>query len=96
MPGFFQSQGYTPLSIDPITGEVLKFTLFEERSVGLQSRVWIRFLHTGEAFGLIGKIIATLATAASLILIYTGFALSWRRFFGQRKSRSGLSESRSG
>lgn len=56
-------------------------TRFQDRGTGMKARVWIRFLHTGEAFGLIGKIVATLATAASLVLEYTGFALSWRRFF---------------
>ncbi|MDQ8202587.1 PepSY-associated TM helix domain-containing protein [Pelagicoccus sp. SDUM812003] len=82
LPAPFQSAGYTPISVDPITGDILQATRFEERSAGMQARVWVRFLHTGEAFGLIGKIIATVATAASLILVYTGFALSWCRFFG--------------
>jgi hypothetical protein len=44
----------------------------------------LRFLHTGEAFGFIGKVIATVATAGSLFLVYTGFALSYRRFFLRR------------
>lgn len=42
---------------------------------------------TGAAFGLPGKVVATLATAASLVLVWTGFALSWRRFFPKRKSQ---------
>ncbi len=82
LPSVFDSAGYTPVSVDPFTGDILQFTRFEDRSAGLQARVWVRFLHTGEAFGFLGKIIATIATAASLVLVYTGFALSWRRFFG--------------
>ncbi|MDQ8181208.1 PepSY-associated TM helix domain-containing protein [Pelagicoccus sp. SDUM812005] len=82
LPGFFERERYTPISVDPFTGEVLQATRFEDRSPGMQARVWVRFLHTGEAFGLFGKIVATLATAASLVLVYTGFALSYRRFFG--------------
>lgn len=80
-PASFVTRGYTPLSVDPFNGAILKQTNFEDRSTGIKARVWIRFLHTGAAFGLTGKIIATLATAASLVLVYTGFALAWRRFF---------------
>lgn len=83
LPAPFQSAGYTPLAIDPYSGEILQATRFENRSAGLQARVWVRFLHTGEAFGLFGKTIAALASAASLILVYTGFALAYRRFFGK-------------
>lgn len=80
-PTLFPSRGARQLAIDPYRATVLQDTGFEERSTGMKIRIWMRFLHTGEAFGLIGKIIATLATAASLVLVYTGFALSWRRFF---------------
>ena len=85
-PAPFMTAGRVMLHIDPYTGEELQSTAFADRSPGLRARVWIRFLHTGEAFGLIGKVIATLATAASLVLVYTGFALSWRRFVGPRRS----------
>ncbi len=81
LPDHMPSRAYVPVELDPFTGEILQATPFESRSAGLQARVWIRFLHTGGAFGLPGKIVATLATAASLILVYTGFALSFRRFF---------------
>jgi uncharacterized iron-regulated membrane protein len=81
LPDFMPSRAYVPVELDPFTGEILQATRFQNRSAGLQARVWIRFLHTGGAFGLPGKIVATLATTASLFLIYTGFALSWRRFF---------------
>ncbi len=86
LPDHMPSRAYVPAELDPFTGEILQATRFQDRSAGLQARVWIRFLHTGGAFGLTGKIVATLATAASLVLIYTGFALSWRRFF-PRKTR---------
>lgn len=36
-------------------------------------------LHTGEALGLFGQTLALLASVASLILVYTGAALSYRR-----------------
>jgi uncharacterized iron-regulated membrane protein len=88
VPDYMPSRAYIPVKSDPFTGEVLQAVRFQDRSPGLQARVWIRFLHTGGAFGLPGKIIATLATAASLVLVWTGFALSWRRFFGKRAAPS--------
>jgi uncharacterized iron-regulated membrane protein len=87
-PAAFQTRGRIQLSIDPYRGDVLQKVGFEDRSAGTRARIWLRFLHTGEAFGLIGKIIATLATAASLFLVYTGFALSYRRFFSKKTATS--------
>lgn len=80
VPDYMPSRAYVPVEVDPFTGEILRATRFQDRSPGLRARVWARFLHTGAGLGLPGKIIATLATLASLVLVYTGFALSWRRF----------------
>jgi len=87
-PAPFSTAGRIQAYLDPWRGDVLRKVSFADRSPGLQARVWARFLHTGEAFGVAGKIIATLATAASLVLVWTGFALSWRRFFGKRAASS--------
>jgi cytochrome c peroxidase len=43
------------------------------------------FFHTGQALGWPGQLVAGLACLGSCFLIYTGFALAWRRFF-HRKS----------
>jgi hypothetical protein len=83
-PAVFQSRGRTQLSIDPYRGDVLSKLGFQDRTPGARARVWLRFLHTGEALGLFGKVIATIATAGSLFLVYTGFSLSYRRFFLRR------------
>lgn len=83
-PAPFSTAGRVMVSIDPVSGAVLQRVAFADRSPGLRARVWARFLHTGEAFGFAGKIVATVATAASLVLVWTGFALSWRRFFPRR------------
>ncbi|GAA5131221.1 PepSY domain-containing protein [Luteolibacter yonseiensis] len=85
LPDHMPSRAYIPVKSDPFTGGILQAVRFQDRSPGLQARVWMRFLHTGGAFGLPGKIIASLACAASLVLVWTGFALSWRRFFGKRR-----------
>jgi uncharacterized iron-regulated membrane protein len=89
-PALFATRGRTTLSVDQYRGEIVSKSGFADRSTGQQARVWVRFLHTGEAFGMPGRIIATLATAASLFLVYTGFALSYRRFFGKKKSEASV------
>lgn len=88
LPAAFQARGRVQVDLDPYRGDILQAVGFGDRSAGARARTWIRFLHTGEAFGLPGKVIAALSTALSLLLVYTGFALSWRRFQGWRKKRA--------
>lgn len=85
VPGLMPSRAYIPVKSDPYTGDVLQAVHFEDRSLGLQARVWMRFLHTGGAFGLPGKIIACLATTACLLLVWTGFSLTVRRYGAWRR-----------
>jgi uncharacterized iron-regulated membrane protein len=82
--GAFQQRARVQLAVDPYRGNVLSTVGFADRSPGARARTWLRFLHTGEAFGLAGKIIAVLASIGSLFLVYTGFALSYRRFFARK------------
>lgn len=72
----------TTLSANPYTGEILRRTGYADQNAAQQVRSWTRFLHTGEALGPVGQWIAGLACLGGLFLVYTGFALSWRRFFG--------------
>jgi uncharacterized iron-regulated membrane protein len=74
----------TTLQYDPFTGKLLRRDGYAELSAARQIRAWTRFLHTGEAVGPIGQLVAGLATLGGLFLVYTGFALSWRRFFGPK------------
>lgn len=74
------------LTLDPFTGEVLRKESFSDYNLGRQVRSWTRFLHTGEALGNIGQVVAGLASLLSLLLVWTGFALAWRRFFGRKKN----------
>lgn len=73
----------TTLLLDPYSGEKLKVETFATQSAGRRLQSWMRFLHTGEALGITGKTLALLASLVGLMLVYTGFALSWRRFFGK-------------
>ena len=72
------------LTVDPFTGAVLRRTGYADMNAAQQVRSWTRFLHTGEALGWGGQFIAGLACLGGLFLVYTGFALSWRRFFGRK------------
>ena len=86
-PAPFATRGRNQVDVNPISGKVMQTWGFMDRSPGVQARIWIRFLHTGEAFGMIGKVVATISTTLSLVLVYTGFALSWRRFFRRRQKK---------
>ncbi len=74
------------LLMNPRNGEILASSDVKEWTFRQKIRASIRGMHTGEAGLLPGKIIAFLGCAAGLMLVYTGFALSWRRFFGKKKS----------
>ncbi|MBE2212367.1 MAG: PepSY domain-containing protein, partial [Opitutaceae bacterium] len=75
----------TTLTLNPFTGNVLRSEGFADLSTARQVRSWTRFLHTGQALGWGGQLVAGLACLGALFLVYTGFALSWRRFFAKRR-----------
>jgi uncharacterized iron-regulated membrane protein len=79
-PSFSPAQ----LVINPFTGAVLSNSGYADLTPGRKIRTWLRFLHTGQALGWFGQFIAALACLGGLVLVYTGFALSWRRFFGKK------------
>ena len=92
-----REQGAWPLfasaqvSLDPFTGQVLRRETFADYNSGRRIRTWLRFLHTGEALGWPGQLVAGLASLGAAVLLWTGFALSWRRFF-RRGSRVASAE----
>ncbi len=67
------------LVLDVSSGAVRARQPFASQSPGQRTRSWIRFLHTGEALGTFGQIVASAASAASLAMIWTGVALAYRR-----------------
>lgn len=75
----------TTLALNPYTGEVLRREGYADLPLGRQIRSWTRFLHTGEALGPIGQAVAGLGSLGGVFLMWTGFALSWRRFFGRNR-----------
>lgn len=67
------------VALEPVTGEVLVTRAFEDQSPGRRLRGFLRFLHTGEALGWPGQLVAGVASLAGVVLVWTGLALSWRR-----------------
>nr|WP_321444581.1 PepSY-associated TM helix domain-containing protein [uncultured Cohaesibacter sp.] len=62
------------------TGDVVKEQGPKELASPTQTlRRYIRFLHTGEIYGIVGQTLAGIASLASLFLVWTGLALAWRR-----------------
>lgn len=69
----------TTVIYDRIDQSVVDTNGYDEMSSAQKARMWMRFVHTGEQYGLIGSTIVGLATLAACFLVYTGFALSYRR-----------------
>jgi len=80
-----QPQKKGTLQLDRETGAIRKWEPFEAQSQGRQWRSWLRFVHTGEYYGLAGQTVAGLVTAGTGVLVWTGLALSWRRFRSWRE-----------
>ena len=82
--GIDQGNGGQPylrhnLTLDASTGGVESWAPFSSQTTGQKARSWIRFLHTGEALGLVGQTIAGLVSLTSVLMVWTGLALAWRR-----------------
>lgn len=80
-PGAWPRTATTTVVLHPFTGEILRRDTFAAQTAGRRLRTWTRFLHTGEALGWLGQLIAGLACVGGCVLVYTGFALAFRRFF---------------
>jgi uncharacterized iron-regulated membrane protein len=68
------------LQLDRSTAEIVKWEPYAAASTGRKLRIWVRGLHTGEALGVVGQTVAGLASLGGCFLVWTGFAMAWRRF----------------
>jgi uncharacterized iron-regulated membrane protein len=84
----------TTLTLNPYNGDVLRDMGYADMNAAQRVRSWTRFLHTGEALGWMGQLVAGIACLGGVFLVYTGFALSWRRFFGKRTPDKRQSQSK--
>jgi uncharacterized iron-regulated membrane protein len=74
-----QPQKRTSLTLDRNTGAVRQQQSFANLSPGRQIRSIIRFAHTGEVLGVAGQTLAGIVSFTSILMVWTGFALAWRR-----------------
>ncbi len=72
------------MTVDPAANTIVKTSAWQNDVAGNRARAIARLGHTGEIVGLWGQWLAFLACLVGLVLVYTGFALSWRRFFPRR------------
>ena len=70
----------TSITVDPQTGAIEKTESYGSYNAARKIRLWVRWIHTGEAGGFLGQTIAGVASGAGALLVWTGFALAWRRF----------------
>ncbi|HEX2076222.1 MAG TPA: PepSY-associated TM helix domain-containing protein [Longimicrobium sp.] len=82
-----QPQKRAQLSLEPGTGAVAKWEPFAEQSPGRRLRSILRFAHTGEVLGIPGQTLAGLVSLGAAFLVWTGLALTWRRFRQWRAPR---------
>jgi uncharacterized iron-regulated membrane protein len=71
------------LTLNAATAAVVTWEPYADYNLGRTIRFWVRWVHTGEAGGIIGQCIAALASAGGAVLVFTGLALAWRRFFSR-------------
>jgi uncharacterized iron-regulated membrane protein len=74
------------LAIDPYTARVLRSEGYQDFTPGRRIRSWLRFLHTGEALGWPGQLVAGIVSLGATVLVWTGLALAWRRL-ARRQAR---------
>ena len=75
------------LVLDRVTASEVKWETFASQTAGRRLRSILRFAHTGEVLGVPGQTIAGLVTLGTLVLAWTGLALSLRRLSAWRERR---------
>lgn len=83
-----QPQKRASVVYDSQTGEETGRREFSDAPRSRRWGAWIRFVHTGEYYGLVGQTIAALASLGACFLVYTGLALGWRRAVAWLRRRS--------
>jgi len=77
---------YSQLILNRVNARVIKWEPYSSQNTGHKLSDFMYYLHTGEAGGSIGQIIAFLAAGGVLLLVWTGLAKAWRRFFYTKES----------
>jgi len=82
-----QPQLRSTVTVDKSTGAIVRLEQYKDMDPGIRARLWMHFVHTGEYYGFLGQTIAGIASAAGVILVWTGLALTFRRYFAWTRHR---------
>jgi uncharacterized iron-regulated membrane protein len=96
-----QPQHRHEIVLDAASGAVIASRPFASETPGRQARSILRFLHTGEVFGIAGQTVAGIVSLTSTVMVWTGLALACRRLIlpllrrrsGERTAAKGVTES---
>ncbi len=80
------------LTVSTSDAGMVEWVPFTSLNMGRQIRTWLRWIHTGEAAGWFGQLIAGVASAGAVILVWTGLSLAWRRFRRFKKTRQNMAQ----
>ncbi|WP_324731739.1 sulfite reductase flavoprotein subunit alpha [Pseudomonas paeninsulae] len=80
------------LSLDPLSGQVSRNERYADKSFSAQLLTSVYALHTGEYFGLAGRILMLLASLAMPLFAITG----WLLYLERRRNKRAVSKARSG
>ena len=80
-----QPQKRATLTFDAATGAERKWEPFASQSPARRARSVLRFAHTGEVLGPVGQTLAGLVSLGAVVMVWTGIALSLRRFLAWRQ-----------
>jgi uncharacterized iron-regulated membrane protein len=83
-----QPQLHAELVLSNQDARVVRWQPFSQNARGRRWRGYVRFLHTGEIFGLLGRSIAFLAVMSLLMLVWTGGMMASRRFLAARRRKT--------
>jgi uncharacterized iron-regulated membrane protein len=75
------------LTLDPVSGEIVRWEPFSSYNSGRQLRAWARFTHTGEAGGWLAETLAAIVSAGASLLVFTGLSLAVRRLLAWKGRR---------
>ena len=68
------------LLFDRVTGDLVGRAGYPTFSRGHKIRRWLWFAHTGEVYGVVGQSLAGAVSLGVAVMVWTGLAMSWRRF----------------
>ena len=77
--GAGQPQKTGTLTLDAATGTPRSWETFVNETAGHRAQEFLRYAHTGEYWGIAGRVIAALCSLAATLMVWTGLSLAIRR-----------------